>query len=306
MYTSRLRPLFNVSPKTPNWSYNADTHLTDWMEAEGFEYDVITDDDIHREGLSVLSPYRVVVTGAHPEYWSTPMWQAMTAYLDGGGRLMYLGGNGFYWRTAYHPEHQAIIEVRRAETGERYWVAEPGEYYHSFTGEYGGLWRRIGIAPNSLVGAGTVSTGYDRYRPYRRTEASHDPRAAFIFEGIGDDEIIGDFDRADGGVSGIEMDASDHALGTPLHTLVVARAFGHTARVRLALEETVFHHQPIDGEECDHVNAELLYFECGDGGGVFTTGSIAWCGGLSFNGYDNNVSRITGNVLTRFADPEPL
>ncbi|MFP6743410.1 MAG: N,N-dimethylformamidase beta subunit family domain-containing protein, partial [Alphaproteobacteria bacterium] len=125
MYTSRLRPLFNVAPKTPNWSYNADTHLTDWMEAKDFDYDVITDDDIHREGLSVLSPYEVVVTGAHPEYWSTPMWQAMTTYLDDGGRLMYLGGNGFYWRTAYHPQNDAIIEVRRAETGERYWVAQP-------------------------------------------------------------------------------------------------------------------------------------------------------------------------------------
>ena len=26
----------------------------------------------------------------------------------------------------------------------------------------------------------------------------------------------------------------------------------------------------------------------------------------SWNGYDNNIARMTGNVLTRFADPEPL
>ena len=102
------------------------------------------------------------------------------------------------------------------------------------------------------------------------------------------------------------MDASDHSLGTPLHTLVVARAFGHTSQVRVALEEMVFHHQAMHGEETDKVSAELLFFECGEGGGVFTTGSIAWCSGLSVNGYDNNVSRITGNVLARFADPEPL
>ncbi len=42
------------------------------------------------------------------------------------------------------------------------------------------------------------------------------------------------------------------------------------------------------------------------GGGVFTTGSIAWCAALAHNGYDNNVARITGNVLRRFLDPEPL
>jgi N,N-dimethylformamidase len=39
---------------------------------------------------------------------------------------------------------------------------------------------------------------------------------------------------------------------------------------------------------------------------VFSTGSIAWCGSLSHNGYDNNVSRITENVLRRFASDDPL
>ena len=33
------------------------------------------------------------------------MLDALQAYLDRGGRLMYLGGNGFYWRIAFHPEH---------------------------------------------------------------------------------------------------------------------------------------------------------------------------------------------------------
>jgi N,N-dimethylformamidase len=39
---------------------------------------------------------------------------------------------------------------------------------------------------------------------------------------------------------------------------------------------------------------------------VFSTGSIAWCESLSHNGYDNNVSRITANVLRHFLDPAPL
>ena len=34
--------------------------------------------------------------------------------------------------------------------------------------------------------------------------------------------------------------------------------------------------------------------------------SIAWCGSLSHNDYDNNVSRIMRNVLDRFASAEPL
>ena len=39
---------------------------------------------------------------------------------------------------------------------------------------------------------------------------------------------------------------------------------------------------------------------------MFSTGSIAWCGCLSHDGYDNAVSRITENVLRRFAADAPV
>jgi N,N-dimethylformamidase len=54
------------------------------------------------------------------------------------------------------------------------------------------------------------------------------------------------------------------------------------------------------------VRADLVYFTTRNGGGVFSTGSIAWCGSLSHNGYDNNVSRLTANVIRRFLDEAPL
>jgi N,N-dimethylformamidase len=50
----------------------------------------------------------------------------------------------------------------------------------------------------------------------------------------------------------------------------------------------------------------MVFFECANGGGVFSTGSITWAASLSHNGYDNNVARITGNVLRRFIEPAPL
>ena len=43
-----------------------------------------------------------------------------------------------------------------------------------------------------------------------------------------------------------------------------------------------------------------------NGGGVFSTGSITWAASLSHDGYQNNVARITGNVLRRFLDPRRL
>jgi N,N-dimethylformamidase len=160
-YSSRLRPVLNMRPKAMSstaglgsmlWGYNADTQITDWLEAQGFAFDVATDEDLHAEGMALLRHYQVVLTGTHPEYYSAAMLQALHDYTARGGRLMYLGGNGFYWRIAYHPTLPGVIEVRRAEDGTRAWVARPGEFYHSFTGEYGGLWRRQGRPPQQLVG----------------------------------------------------------------------------------------------------------------------------------------------------------
>jgi N,N-dimethylformamidase len=306
VFSSRLRPIFNMRPKTGLWSFNADTHVTDWLEAMGQAYDVVTDEDLHQEGVAAIADYRVVITGAHPEYWSTDMWDAMVAYQHRGGRLMYLGGNGFYWRIAYSDDLPGVIELRRAEGGMRYQQTEPGEYYQSFNGELGGLWRRLGAPPNTLVGSGTVATGFDSASYYRRTEDSQDPRAKFIFEGIGDDEIIGDFGTLLGGAAGIELDGASRKLGTPPHCLVVARSENHSHLYFLVPEETPFHHPVMSAYENDRGRADLLFYETSNGGGVFTTGSISWPASLAHEGYDNNVSRITGNVLKRFLDPEPL
>ena len=49
-----------------------------------------------------------------------------------------------------------------------------------------------------------------------------------------------------------------------------------------------------------------VFFETPGGGAVFSTGSIAWAGSLCHDGYDNNVSRMTENVLGRFIDAAPF
>jgi N,N-dimethylformamidase len=47
----------------------------------------------------------------------------------------------------------------------------------------------------------------------------------------------------------------------------------------------------------------MTFFETNGGGAVFSTGSITFCGSLPANGFENNISRITENVLRRFLDP---
>ena len=101
-----------------------------------------------------------------------------------------------------------ILECRKGATGVRAWEGEPGEDHMLFTGEPGGLWRSSGRAPQRLVGVGYSSTMFARSTYYRRTAASHDPEFAFIFDGIGPEEVIGDFGRRGGGASGGNRDRS--------------------------------------------------------------------------------------------------
>jgi N,N-dimethylformamidase len=311
-HSSRLRPILNMRPGYTNpwigiggsapWQFNADLHIVDWLEAIGQKFDVVTDEDLHAEGLGLLRQYRVVITGTHPEYYSTAMLDALRGYLDQGGRLMYLGGNGFYWRIAYHPSLPGVIELRRAEDGIRDWVAEPGEYYHSFTGEYGGLWRRLGRPPQTLVGVGMAVQGFDICGHFRRSESSRDPRAAFIFDGV-DEEIIGDFGVVGGGAAGLELDRFDLSLGSPRHTLVLASSENLTGLYFPPPEEVNNVMPNLAAPQNPKARGDLVFFETAAGGAVFSVGSISWAGSLSHAGYANSVSRITGNVLRRFCDP---
>jgi N,N-dimethylformamidase len=305
-YSSGARPVLNMRPRGNSFNYVNDTHLIDWLEQERVPYDVLTDEDIDRDGAAALRPYRAIITCSHPEYVSRPMLDAFQAYQNGGGRHMYLGGNGFYWRIAFHPARPAQIEIRRGITGTRTWECEPGENNLSFTGEPSGLWRSNGRAPQSLVGVGFDAQVFDRSSFYKRTAESHDPRVAFAFEGIGADERIGDFGLRLGGAAGLEVDRADRTLGSPPNLLVLASADDLGAGGLPTPEEFRTTHRGLTGEQNAQVRADLVFFETFAGGAVFATGSIAWCCALSHNNYENNVSRLTGNILRRFLDPRPF
>lgn len=311
-YSSRLRPVMDFQPGFTGklggagsnvWQFNADTHVLGWLEHTGTRFDVVTDEDLHREGADSLAGYRVLLTGTHPEYYSAAMRDALDTYTAGGGRLMYLGGNGFYWRISFSPDLPGVIECRKSEDGIRAAAPGPGEYHASLSGEYTGLWRRNGRPPNELAGVGMVAQGFDIASPYQRNEASHDPRVAFMFEGI-DGEIIGDFGLSGGGAAGIEVDAANLELGTPAHALVVASSHIHTDLYLMTPEDMLDPAPGLGGTEAESIRADLVFFETANGGAVFSTGSIAWAGAMAWNRYDNPVARLTGNVLRRFLDPD--
>ncbi|WP_300549142.1 N,N-dimethylformamidase beta subunit family domain-containing protein [Roseovarius sp.] len=302
---SHHRPLFNLRPgyltfgTTPCSGlrhFPADSHLISWLHAMGIDYDVITDRELHDDGVAAISGYDVVTTATHPEYHTANTLNALRDYRDGGGMLMYLGGNGFYWRIAVHDENDSLLEIRRAEDGIRAWAAEPGEYYNAFDGGYGGLWRRNGRAPQDLVGIGFAAQGEFFGDPYCRV--CTDPEYDWVFDGI-DDELIGDFGFSGNGAAGFELDHMDHRIGTPDNAVLLARSVTRDTGFMLVPEEQLTHLTNLTGgSAADAMHADMIYAEYPGGGRVFATGSITFCGSLPWNDYDNNVSRLLRNVMT--------
>lgn len=313
-HSSRLRPIVDLQPKVKSflggygsnvWQFNADTHILGWLDSIDQEYDVVTDEDLHEEGLRLLGRYDVILTGTHPEYHTANMIKALQGFTDRGGRLMYLGGNGFYWVVSFNEDMPGIMECRRSEAGIRPWEPGHGQFYHAFTGEYGGLWRRNGHPPNHLCGVGMTSQGFDISEPYVVSPAAADPRAAFIFEGI-EGRRIGAFGLAGGGAAGLEVDRADPAQGTPAHALVLASSTRHTDIYLMTPEDLLDPTPEWSGTQADIIRADLTFFETAGGGAVLSTGSIAWAGSMAWNGYDNEIARMTENVLRRFMDARPF
>lgn len=302
--SSRLRPATNMRPTGHLWNFSLDLFIVDWLESIGSQYDVITDEDLHEEGAAILRSYRVVITGSHPEYVSKNMLNALEIYLQTGGRLIYVGGNGFYWRAVFHPEKDGLIEVRRSE-GVRSWDTAPGEQATSFTGENSGIWRKNGRPPQSLVGVGYIAQGFNKCSYYVRTPSAENPRISWAFDGV-IGKAIGNESVLFGGAAGFEIDSVNLDLGTPEHALVIARSENHTNAYELASEEVLTPHGATDGMSTDDIHADMVFFETPGGGAVFSTGSIAYAAALSWNGFNNDLCRLTTNVLRRFRQDRPF
>lgn len=311
-YSSWLRPIQNLRPRyrmpaagVP-WAFPADLSLIWWLENQGFDYDVITDHDLDDGGLELLSGYRAVATGTHPEYFSLTMLDALERFAAEGGRIAYLGGNGLYWVTETRPSEPWCIEVRKLDTGSRAWQAAPGEGYLATTGDRSGLWRARGRPPQKIVALGFTTEGMDESRPFERMPDSFSPAAAWMFEGIGADEPIGDFGLGLGGAAGLELDRYDLALGTPPHTMLLASSFDHSDNYPLVSEEITYAFPGRGGTQDPQVRGDIAYFTTAGGGAVFAAGSIAFSQALPVAGGRNNVSTLLKNVLDAFLNLDEL
>ncbi len=130
---------------------NAELHLIGWLERNGYSYDIAADIDLHEDDR-LLNRYHLVIINVHSEYWSSDMLVNLKAYLNQGGSLAYLGGNGIYWRVTLQDNQ---IEVQK------------DEHRHHHAGRKGGNWRELGQPESSILGVEFSREGYNTFYPYR-------------------------------------------------------------------------------------------------------------------------------------------
>lgn len=312
VYSSSRRPIVNIrpdywTPATRGYRHFAqDLQLIEWLENHGLRVAVATDDELDRRGSAALDGFPVVITGSHPEYVSGAILDALSSYTHTGGRLLYLGGNGFYWVTAAHPAHPGTVEIRRGHAGECRWYSAPGEERLASTGEPGGLWRNRGRAPQRIVGVGFSAHGHDQGYGYRRSERSGRPDADWVFDGVdvGVDDVFGLEGEGLGGAGGDEFDRADVGLGTPVDAAVLATTTGFTHFIMQPPEEKYLGYRASNGQLDPKVRGDVVIFDVPGGGAVFSVGSISWSTAMMAHG---QTARITKNVIDRFlTDPGPV
>jgi hypothetical protein len=305
-FSSSKRPIMNVRPGYIMWAFSrprefsADLMMLGFLEQEGIPYEILTDHDLHARGASALQGFNTVITGCHPEYPTLASFGAYNAFARGGGNLMYMGGNGFYWVSGLNNDFPHRLEVRRGDSGVRPYSLPGGEHVNSLEGQRGGLWRSRGMSCNTLFGVGFCGQGTGPGVPYKRTEASRDPKLSWMFTGV-DGDLIGEHGFG-GGASGDEIDRYDVGNGSPQSALTLATSIGHSDEFGIAIEDLGFPAVNTLGTQTNLVRSDVVYYIGSGGGAVFSVGSINWYCSLSWDAYDNNVARLTGNVIKGFLE----
>jgi hypothetical protein len=244
---------------------SAEWRLLGWLEREGFAHDLYADVQLHF-GAVDLSAYRVLVLGAHPEYWSRPMYDRVKAWVhEEGGRLVYLGGNGLNCEIELPDESTMIVrngDGRALDAHRDVWESRFGMRHEPEA---------------NLLGIGFTRAGMFTGAPYEVRDASS---WAFAGTGLRDGDRFGArclHTRCPGGASGHEMDKLSPSSPDSVH--VIAK-----------------------GTNPGGSGAEMAHYETASGGAVFAAGSIAYVAALPV---DDGVAAVTRNVVRRYSDVEP-
>ena len=91
-----------------------------------------------------------------------------------------------------------------------------------------------------------------------------------------------------------------------MHAHVLASSTPLGNEYQLVIEEQTLTLPEQGGQQKPQkIRADMVYFTTGGGCAVFSAGSMTYCGALAWNGFTNDVARVTTNVLRAFASELP-
>jgi hypothetical protein len=264
-----------------------------WAETNGYALDYAANSDLefHPE---ILSPYELVLSVGHDEYWSAPMRDHLEDFIGKGGNVAFFSGNSVCW------------QIRSEESGRvqvcwKQWYNQDPVYKTADRSLLTSLWSHhlVGRPENQLTGVGFLHGGFHRSHG-QFIEGSgaltvHRPDH-WIFAETGlkqGDEFGGKETIVGYECDGCEIEMRD-GLPVPTHRDGTPKTF-----VILGTAPARWH--PDDSEwyerwEKGRIGAAVMGVYT-RGGTVFTAGTTDWSHGL--RGNDKSVERITRNVLDR-------
>jgi hypothetical protein len=277
--TSFLRPMPAAGPGGDMHLTRGELWILGWLESQGHRPDVYTDIDFHDHGCDP-EQYPILIFGTHPEYWTLGMLDQLATYLDAGGSVAYLGGNGVFEAGEYSDDRTEMVFRRGVEGGAR----------------EDALLRVLDRHERSILGVATERCSVIG-SPYVVQAADHD---LFAGTGVSNGDRFGDFGLntgfGNGKASAWEVDTSTGpgAVGMPSGCLLSPAAVPpSTLPGGLVVLATGL---PDDAGP----GADMTCYDHPGGGFVFSAGSLTFGGSLVV---DPVISTLMHNVLERAGIP---
>jgi hypothetical protein len=223
---------------------SGEKYILGWLESKGYHYDMLADSDLS-SNAKVLDPFKILIISTHSEYWTLEMYNNVKSFLNRGGTVLYLSGNGMSWHAALKNDQ---IEVMK---NGGFLTLEKGR---------GGRFSDIGLSESSILGVKYRSTGFAYPAPYRVINPNH---WIFANTGLKKGDLIGEkglntVNNSLGGASGWETDQMDRF--SPKNTVLLAVGINKGQK-----------------------GADMTYYDTLKGGGVFAAGSITFGGSLAID-----------------------
>ncbi|KAK5273276.1 hypothetical protein LTR96_002908 [Exophiala xenobiotica] len=290
-----------------------------WAERNGYDIDILTQDELH-ENPAALDSYKCVVFIGHDEYWSLKMRHTVDGYVERGGNVARFAGN-FMWqiRLENNCQRQVAYKYDARETdpvaGTEQAATLTGTWEDPEIGYPGACTFGVNALRGIYAGFGGMARraprGFTLFRP---------GHWAFERTGLGYADMFGD----EANIYGFEMDGLEYTFtaglpeptfedGAPPGLEILAMGWATLAEsgrpeesdsLMLGDADARFRTSVLAPDISDKSverhsrgSGMIVSFKRG-AGEVFTAGTCEWVNGLRLGEYYTEA--ITKNVLERF------